>query len=102
VVELADGSHEPNHQYASISHLWPAVKSGGVYIIEVGARPLVTAMTSGPLCAWTTCLVFNLLLQDLAQHWWGNPERIDAWNDSMSDFKVVMPLYQRMIRTINW
>lgn len=33
-VVLDDGSHHPDHQIASICHLWPHVAEGGVYIVE--------------------------------------------------------------------
>lgn len=35
-VILDDGRHLPTDQSTSLRGLWPALKSGGVYIIEVG------------------------------------------------------------------
>ncbi len=33
-IVLDDGSHLPRHQIASLEHLWPALKVGGVYVVE--------------------------------------------------------------------
>ncbi len=33
-IVLDDGSHLPQHQIASITHLWPHLAMGGVYIVE--------------------------------------------------------------------
>lgn len=33
-IVLDDGSHLPEHQIASITHLWPHVPVGGIYIVE--------------------------------------------------------------------
>lgn len=33
-VVLDDGGHFPQHQIASITHLWPSLKPGGVYLVE--------------------------------------------------------------------
>lgn len=33
-IVLDDGSHLPHHQIASIEHLWPHLRDGGVYIVE--------------------------------------------------------------------
>ena len=33
-IVLDDGSHLPEHQIASITHLWPHLAEGGVYIVE--------------------------------------------------------------------
>ena len=33
-IILDDGSHLPEHQIASITHLWPALAEGGTYIVE--------------------------------------------------------------------
>eukprot|EP00928_Gymnodinium_smaydae_P078209 TRINITY_DN6194_c0_g2_i1.p1 TRINITY_DN6194_c0_g2~~TRINITY_DN6194_c0_g2_i1.p1 ORF type:complete len:295 (+),score=30.86 TRINITY_DN6194_c0_g2_i1:78-962(+) len=33
-VILDDGSHIPNHQFASFVNLWPLIRPGGVYMIE--------------------------------------------------------------------
>ena len=37
-----DGSHNTQHQMVSIDYLWPAIKPGGAYVIEVGPyRPAI-------------------------------------------------------------
>jgi ribonuclease BN (tRNA processing enzyme) len=33
-VIIDDGSHQSQHQQVTFEHLWPALKSGGVYVIE--------------------------------------------------------------------
>lgn len=30
-----DGSHNIIHMYVSLQHLWPVIKPGGVYVVEV-------------------------------------------------------------------
>ena len=37
-VIVDDGGHHPDMQMASLAGLWPALKSGGVYIVEVSRR----------------------------------------------------------------
>lgn len=36
---IDDGSHSPDHQLQSLTGLWPALKTGGVYMIEASAGP---------------------------------------------------------------
>lgn len=31
-----DGSHDPGHQLATLTALWPTIEPGGIYVIEVG------------------------------------------------------------------
>lgn len=33
-IVLDDGGHFPGHQIASITHLWPSLRVGGVYLVE--------------------------------------------------------------------
>lgn len=33
-IVLDDGGHFPPHQIASITHLWPSLRDGGVYLVE--------------------------------------------------------------------
>lgn len=48
-ILLDDGSHVPEHQFASFVHMWSAIRPGGVYMIEdvIGINPLLEWILKG-------------------------------------------------------
>ena len=85
---------------ATLKALWPTIKPGGIFVMEVrhGPRNMTRSflLTFPPVTSQLTAYC-RRLLQDLIE-WMGSPERDP---DSFAAPTAPLPLFQRLIHTMN-